>query len=157
MIGIYNSHRVAIKAEDAAGNSVILTDLQSDPSFGEELPSGRGVDHIRKRGKQQGAMMGEEVEIGLSFQAADSADTRRFCCLCRGDGAEFGPAGTTPSQSVDTVGDAHAVKVTISCTPPHGSAFTRTYDRAYFKGAPKSGQPMGLTDISFDAFGRTES
>ena len=157
MIGIYNSDRVSIKAEDAAGNSVILTDLQSDPSFGEELPAGRAIDHVYLRNRQKGAMQGQEQAIGLAFQAADSENTRRFCALCKAEGPEFGATGTTPAVSVDTVGDAMAVKVTVGVTPAHGSAFIRSYARAYFKGSPKSGQPMGLTDIAFDAFERTES
>lgn len=154
-IGVNTTHDWTIRVLDATPQSLVLVDVQGDPSFGDEMPSQREQQDVMVRGLQVGRTFADEQGIEVSWSAIDSEEVRAFVdmILFRGD---YAPAGASPAISTDPIG-GKALKLEATCTPPVGAPRTVSYDRAYWRASLAAAVPSSAWTLTATCYGRTES
>ena len=152
--GTHNSHHITMIAIDGAGVEKILFDVQGDPSLGDRMPLQREGTDVRVRGMQITRLPGDEQPISKSWQSLNSEEARDFRDFCLHEGTIYGPTGSSPAVSVDTISTYPCVKLRVRIAPPSGAAVVKDYGRAYYQVTNEGGNPATLTH-AFECYDRS--
>lgn len=150
--GPYSFEHVAFRVTDAAAVSKTITRTKGARGLGSRVGLNREPVQIMEDGRQVGALSGDEQARQVTITVTADSVTKDAIDFMLARGSVYSSTGTAPMRTVDPIGQRPAVELVIQVSPPTGTPWTRTIERAYLSVDETADNPAEYA-LTWDCYG----